>query len=66
MSKKKAKEIVKNLLNTINNMVDIKMVSSEQFPPARADKSKLRRIADKLIAKYELKGYNNKVKKSIN
>jgi len=66
MSKKKAKEIVKNLINTINTMVDIRAVSNEQFPPARADKNKLRRIADKLIIKYNLVSYKNKIKKSIN
>lgn len=66
MSKKKAKEIVKNLFHTINNMVDIKFVNNDQFPPARADKVKLRKIAEKLILKYDLPGYKNKVKKSIN
>jgi|TARA_R110000823_G_scaffold266631_1_gene386374 hypothetical protein len=65
MSKRRAKEIVKNLLNTIHNMVDIKIVTSEQFPPARADKKKLGKIADKLIKKYELLSYKNKVKKAL-
>ena len=46
-------------------MVDIKMVSSEQFPPARADKKKLSRIADKLVLKYELMAYKNKIKKAL-
>ena len=65
MSKRRAKEIVKNLLNTIHNMVDIKMVATEQFPPPRADKKKLSRIADKLIRKYELIAYKNKIKKVL-
>ena len=46
-------------------MVDIKIVTSEQFPPARADKKKLGKIADKLIKKYELLSYKNKVKKAL-
>lgn len=36
-------------------MQDIKVtVDNEQFPPARADKNKLRYIAQKLIKKYNL------------
>tara|TARA_R100000908_G_C3755948_1_gene150541 strand:+ start:6742 stop:6924 length:183 start_codon:yes stop_codon:yes gene_type:complete len=55
VSKKRAIHIVKNLKKTIAKMQDIKItVDNEQFPPARADKNKLRYIAQKLIKKYNL------------
>ena len=55
MNKKRAIHIVKNLKRTIAKMQDIKItVDNEQFPPARADKNKLRYIAQKLIKKYNL------------
>ena len=64
-AKERAKEIVKNLIRTIQTMVDTRVVSSEQFPPARADKKKLSRIAGKLISKYKLNTYKNKLKIAI-
>jgi len=59
MSIERARNIVKNLRNTIAKMQVLKpTISNEQFPPARADKNKLKYIANKLIKKYNLQGFN--------
>ena len=60
MSRRKAIEIVKNLTNTIATMGTVEVVANDQFPPARAKKSKLIKIAHKLVLKYRLNGYKKK------
>ena len=54
MSKEKAIEVVRNLNRTINNMIDVKVIPNDQFPGARADKQKLKRIKNNLIKKYKI------------
>ena len=54
MSKEKAIEVVRNLNRTINNMIDVKVIPNDQFPGARADKQKLKRIKKNLIKKYKI------------
>ena len=58
MSKKRAKEICKNLYTTILNMKDTKIIHNvDMFKdrPVRPTKSTFKRIYNKLIKKYEFR-----------
>ena len=61
MSKEKAIEVVRNLIRTINNMIDVKVIPNDQFPGASADKQKLKRIKKNLIKKYKISELENNV-----
>ena len=55
MSRERAIKIVNNLNYTIHKMHSIDVtIKNEQFPPARADKKILKKMASKLIKKYNL------------
>ena len=55
MSRERAIKIVNNLNYTIEKMQKIDItIHNEQFPPARADKKILKKMALKLIKKYNL------------
>lgn len=55
MSRERAINIVNNLNTTIAKMHQIDItIHNEQFPPARADKKILKKMASKLIKKYNL------------
>ena len=45
---------MKNLNRTINTMIEVRVIPNEQFPGARADKQKLRKIKSKLVKKYKI------------
>tara|TARA_Y100000004_G_C8727675_1_gene332894 strand:- start:204 stop:389 length:186 start_codon:yes stop_codon:yes gene_type:complete len=54
VSRERAIDIVKNLHRTINNMIEVKVIPNDQFPGARADKQKLKKIKNNLIKKYKI------------